>query len=231
MKVEGVLPVITPVKQIIICLRLNSFFLGLIILIASNNLARQSGKQGQRSFEATYGIIKTFHYLAPTPLRFCTEGCGPDVQEARGSDQFQLAYYQHFRPKQAISLGVGISAYSFFESGYASPGVRSTYPYNRLVKNRYMNVSLGYRFLALPGRMISPLLESRFIYDHIKDRDYFLRSGALTAAINLGLNLNISNHLSIIARGGFKSAIMNYGRADTRIKYYPYATGGDIGLA
>lgn len=222
---------IRSVKQLIIGKRFNSFFLGLVLFTASNNLAGQTGEQRQLSFEATYGINQTFHYNSPTPLRFCIEGCGPDKQEARGSDQFQLTYYQHLRPQQAISLGVGISSYRFFESGYASPGGGGTYPYNRLVQNRYVNISLGYRFVAFPGRMISPLVDSRFIYEHIKESDYFLRSGALAAAIDLGFKLNISSHFSMVARGGFKSAMMNYGKADKRIKYYPYAMGGEIGMA
>jgi len=207
------------------------FTLAAILFVLPKITLAQNKDERKYSIQFSYGVAKTLHYNQPVNLVLCFEGCIAEEQEERSAPNVDLSVYRNLNRKNSVKVGIGFSAYKFWESGGISPGSGGLSPYETTRELKYFTISTGYRHIFETSKLISPFFETDLLWEIHRDESYFLKKSGIALKPQVGFIVRVSNSFNILVDGFYKSGIVPYNKESIlNENYIPYGYGLEVGM-
>lgn len=210
------------------------------VLIFQNSYSQTTSEDQNAKFSLILrgGILDTYLYNPLFYWAVCIEGCSPEEQSSKIGKSFNLGLVYQLSEKNQIAALTGYSEFGYYEKGIASTGAGS-YSYESNVLWKFWGVEIEYiRALYRIGK-VSLLLGNglRFetpIQDYSIYNDKIMKAVGINYNGRLGAEFKISNKISLLGNGLFKTSLSKYNKVEPAFdysNYKPYGIGGEIGVS
>jgi len=208
-----------------------TFLLSTLLLLACTlNGQKLENSISNWTVQFTGSYALTYHYNPPKQMLLCVEGCTSVKQSPRMGNNLQFSINRKVNRKGSINIGIGLATIQFYDKSSADWFLGHK---ERIVRNEYYNLQLGYRYMPYRKKSLNFFIENKILIESMESNDFDFISASYQMLA--GFIFDWSSSLKLISSPFFKSAFLNYDKAKGKFPfsnkgYFPYSFGIDMGF-